>query len=525
MNNLRNVISELIYDSQMAVFYFRKLNYARGICEYQKILSDMDKFIELISEQKYSFVYNVIDENGLLNMLSNLAGAFEVGDYQFVSDILQMQLIGCISLINEIEGVMYEPKCNYDKWLIEPTSCGYVTCKYRDKYVHSNYPIEQAISIADTWLEDGYYKYIVYGLGMGYHIDAMLRMDENIEVDVYEENQECISIARECGCLNRLEKTGRVRIFQKDVYQALSRKIRQLDNSTKFVIYEPSLQLIGNKEFLHWLEEYFVDYSSFFNQKRRLEYSFMKNIQLNSPNVDAIKDKIQGKNVYIIAAGPSLDNNYMELKKVGDSGVIIATGTVLGKLIRAGIYPDYFIITDTNDSTYPQIKGVEECKIPLLYLSTAYNKVVQDYKGEKYIILQKGYKRSESFAQAHNNNLYNTGGSVTTTAVDIAIQMGCKRLIGVGMDFAYTSGLDHARETPFVKEVSKSLSLREVEDVNGNIVNTTKVLDIYRKWIEERISWEISLGTDIEFIDATEGGAKIKGMKLMKLSECVENFR
>ena len=40
---------------------------------------------------------------------------------------------------------------------------------------------------------------------------------------------------------------------------------------------------------------------------------------------------------------------------------------------------------------------------------------------------------------------------------------------------------------------------------------------MYRKWIENRIENV----TEIEFIDATEGGAKVKGMQIKKLSECL----
>jgi hypothetical protein len=42
-------------------------------------------------------------------------------------------------------------------------------------------------------------------------------------------------------------------------------------------------------------------------------------------------------------------------------------------------------------------------------------------------------------------------------------------------------------------------------------------LDIYRKWIEKRIK-----GIDnIEFIDATEGGALIEGMRVCKLVDVI----
>jgi hypothetical protein len=86
----------------------------------------------------------------------------------------------------------------------------------------------------------------------------------------------------------------------------------------------------------------------------------------------------------------------------------------------------------------------------------------------------------------------------------------------LGLDLAYTNNYVHALDTSR-RELQGTDNLLQVEDIHGNQIFTTKVLNIYRKWIEDRIN-NI---TGIEFIDATEGGAKIEGMKIRKLSECI----
>ena len=56
-----------------------------------------------------------------------------------------------------------------------------------------------------------------------------------------------------------------------------------------------------------------------------------------------------------------------------------------------------------------------------------------------------------------------------------------------------------------------------VEDINGQSIYTNRGLNMFRQWIESRIK-----GIDgIEFIDASEGGAKIKGMKVMRLDDVI----
>lgn len=85
----------------------------------------------------------------------------------------------------------------------------------------------------------------------------------------------------------------------------------------------------------------------------------------------------------------------------------------------------------------------------------------------------------------------------------------------MGLDLAYTGNQDHATDTAY-QRTGKEGNL-SVTDIHGNQVSTAKNLDLYRRWIEKRISRKDAAG--IEFIDATEGGARIEGTKLRKLKE------
>lgn len=186
-------------------------------------------------------------------------------------------------------------------------------------------------------------------------------------------------------------------------------------------------------------------------------------------------------------------------------------------MLAAGIKPNYVIIIDATALVYEQVEGIDKTEeIPLLYLSSVYHKVPQNYKGKKYIICQEGYKKSEDYAKEKGYNLFHTGGSVSTTALDIGIQFNCRRIIFLGLDLAYSNNMDHAVDTAMWNTVV-STDLKQVEDIYGNFIETNNTFNIFRRWIEKRIENV----KEIEFIDATEGGAKIKGMKIKRLSECL----
>lgn len=48
----------------------------------------------------------------------------------------------------------------------------------------------------------------------------------------------------------------------------------------------------------------------------------------------------------VVSAGPSLNNNIMELKKAVGKAFIIAVDTAVKPLVKAGIIPDMFAMLD-----------------------------------------------------------------------------------------------------------------------------------------------------------------------------------
>lgn len=545
---------EVLRFSDKTITNLRLQNYKKALDFSTRALDVITSVLDdiVLNQSYFNEVSIVVDMNYVNQMLSGLLEAQENNDYVLLADLFETQLNPFILNLQEImigkeefvfDQAQYEENIRLMEkkdaklvhqlkqassplqlleqgYSVEYTSCGLMTLALQDKgkkyYLHSNGQVfHEAEILAREWFSDDKSEYIIYGLGLAYPINELLQLDENIIIRVYESDLNIIQIA--CGFtdMSNIFSCDRVEILYDPRFELLSSAIHNLKEDTSYFIHYPSLRNIKDIKIREQMEDYFISYSSINNQLHKLNGNFNKNILHCSLYVDSLKEAFAGKDLYIIAAGPSLDNNYMQLKELNQDAIIMATGTVFKKLLKAGIYPDYVIIIDANDGVYPQIENVGKTDIPLLYLSTVYYKIPECYQGKKYLVCQSGYKKAEDYAEKMGYSLFQTGGSVSTTALDIGIQFGCKRIIYLGLDLAYSNNYDHASETAAVNKV-RPTDLRQVKDINGNMIGTSKNLDIYRKWIERRISGV----KGIEFIDATEGGAKIEGMKIKKLSEC-----
>ncbi len=555
LEEILEINSLLIEKNDNTVFFFRQQNFDRGIRIFKTVINMLEKLITnynqtIIQLSNYEECYS---QDSLLNILANILKAQEDKDYILLSDLLELQLRPFVIKLQEwiivelnysfsnhnkeknLEIILDNDKELYKQLQPESKSevgfqCEYtasglptVKCNYSGKefYLHSNNnPQYEAIIIANSWYNEDKHKYIIYGLGLGYHISQLSEIDSYIEIDVYEANLTILQLAAMYGVLGRCLLSGQVRVHYDPKCIKLAKKLSEVDEDTEFVIHGPSQRIIEEENIRDRMEEYFLHYQSVKNQKGILKGNFRSNVHNYDSNVDELSHLWKDKDIYIIAAGPSLDLNYKILKNIGNNGIVLATGTVFKKLMTAGIRPDYVIISDGNARVIGQISGLENESIPMLILSTAYKEFAIKYQGKKYLICQEGFSMAEEFAKEKGYKAYQTGGSVSTTALDVAVSLGAKKIVFVGLDLAYPNNLVHAEGTSrrYLADVN---DLRTVKDVNGSLIKTSKHLDVYRRWIEERIR---TTPNDIEFIDATEGGAFISGTKIMRLEEVVNKY-
>lgn len=438
---------------------------------------------------------------------------------------------------------------DYSEYVIQSAINGELTMQMGTTgiHIHSTVnPTAEGRNFAQEYYRIEYNSYIVLGIGLGYHVKELLNMYAP-QIIVAESDINMLMLALMNMEFEELED-GRLQIIYDKDYTEFATYITG-ERDEKIVIYAPELknamkineqqlsilsdiksennisdnlkeELLKKKRIYEKIKQVFIRESSVRNNEKRMNLNFKYNIANCTHYADEIEDRFKGKKVIIVAAGPSLDKNVAQLKTIDrktDEYVILAVGTVYKKLLNIGIKPDYVIIIEANESIISQISGVEDTEVPLLILSTAYRELARKYQGKKYLIDQYEYDHAEDHAQKYGYKLYSTGGSVTTTATSVAITLGARTIIFIGFDLSYPDGISHADGTSGKKKLDTT-GFVGVESIDGTIVYATNVFIIYRNWIEN----EIKKHPDIEFIDATEGGAKIVGTKIMSLENALK---
>lgn len=262
-------------------------------------------------------------------------------------------------------------------------------------------------------------------------------------------------------------------------------------------------------------------------------HNIMANMKymLHGYNVNQLKNFLQGEiPAFIISAGPSLNKNIEELRRTQGKACLIAVDTAIKPLLNHGVTPDFIVIIDGKKPT-ELLEHPAVSQIPLVTSHVAASGVMDLHKGKKFF-----YHCGEAFVDSvalecgkascrrKDTILMElpTGGSVANTAFSLAHYMNASQIVLVGQDLAMTNGRSHADGT-FKEKMDKlsdeeSKRLIPVEGIRGNQVYTRGDFLMFLRWFEEYIAEHKMKNV----IDATQGGAKIHGTKIMSLKAAID---
>lgn len=377
-------------------------------------------------------------------------------------------------------------------------------------------------------------NYIVLGAGALEHIKLLLdKKDKKSKILVVEAIDYILEEVKKLEIYNELIKNEDIVITNSidEIKEFMNENIDDLNlEYAKLVTFSNYNKIFTNElmESYKEIKEHLINMALERNTKLQFKDEWVDSSLINSKylfeseKINEFKDKYKDTPAIIVSAGPSLQKNINYIDK--NKALIISGGRTLKPLLGVNIDPDFMAIIDGSQASYELVENyLDKTNTNLIYNEMTNSKILDNYKGPKISSAQSGFMK-EILGEDIVDII--KGGSVANAMTFIAAFMGCNPIIFVGQDLAYTDNKGHAE---CAKTESVSIDAKEnyyksndvyVEGIDGKEVRTSLSLKAYKESLEDIVE----SFKDIKFINATEGGAAIKGTEVRKLKEVLEEF-
>lgn len=301
---------------------------------------------------------------------------------------------------------------------------------------------------------EGISRVMVYGFGLGYHLEALLAFPALQKLVVVEANMAIMNAALRCRDFAGLLGDPRLTLIAADTEGAVVARLAELlaaGEGYDIFIHQPSFRLLpasfGNLRNILETIQSERRFSAFFREQER------RNIAANipaiaaSPGVASLFPVLGGKPAVVAGAGPSLDRALRHLDRLQNRAHIIAVDTAAAVLARNGIRYHAVISADPQPmSVFHFAGGMPDA--PLIFIPTTHPSVVEMFRGRRYLMLQEGHTL---FAGAERllpgRGSTGAGGSVSCLALDMLLRAGAGPLFFTGQDFSFPHGMPYNRDT------------------------------------------------------------------------------
>ena len=166
----------------------------------------------------------------------------------------------------------------------------------------------------------------------------------------------------------------------------------------------------------------------------------------------------------VVAAGPSLQETIPLLQLLQGRTVIVCVETALKALLRNNIHPDFIIVTDPQYWAYRHIAGLEAPESILVAPLSVYPAVFR-FKCREIILCSDIFPVSQFFEKKLGSfGDLGAGGSVASSAWNLAFEMGAENIYLAGLDLSYPDKETHIKGSSAEQTFhTKSLRIQSAE--------------------------------------------------------------
>lgn len=246
---------------------------------------------------------------------------------------------------------------------------------------------------------------------------------------------------------------------------------------------------------------------------------------LFSPSLLEIHSKLKGRDTAIIVStGPSLYKQLDKLKEIAPYATLFCIDASFPVLTKAGIKPDIVFSLERvkesarfyTDTPIEAQEGVIFSLTSIVHEDTikAISKGVKQFSFRPF-----GYTTLFNF---HEYGYLGIGMSAANMAYELVVHSQFKRCIIIGQDLAFgEDGSSHSKGAVYGEnEIKPKKEKIYVEKYGGGgVVETTEIWKLFLGFYEKDIA---NTPYKIEVINATEGGARIRGTIEMPFAKACE---
>ena len=396
---------------------------------------------------------------------------------------------------------------------------GVPTAKDGGRFLHSAYnPLreaEQAAVAAKSSLKDGEcYGTAFFSVGLGYAALSYAQLFPNDTILIIEhdpryfftalslvdwtgifEHKKCI-IALATGIdfvVTLIENTSGLK------HTAFSENASQSAHSAEYFSALRSL-IERNKRKVEINESTLEKFSKLWLKNTCKNLHFLAEYDGISIFKDSCPDDVP---CVVLAAGPTLQKILPHLKAVKKRAFLIAVDTALRAVLKAGVEPDFIVLTDPQYYAYRHIAGLFSPSSILITESAAYPAVFR-FPCKKIVMCASLFPLGSYIERKiGSKGKLVAGGSVSTMAWEFARFIGAKEIFCAGLDLGFPEFQTHIKGSTFeenIHTVSNRLNsaellgtrilfgadIKKAESYDKSEILTDSKMKLFAWWFESK---------------------------------------
>jgi hypothetical protein len=422
------------------------------------------------------------------------------------------------------------------------TRDGQVSAILDGVYIHSGFsPEKEAARLIESLSPEARRTLVIYGFGLGYHIEAFFAACPEGKVIVVEPDAAFFHAALKLRDFTALFRRKEFQLLLAPDPQSLVHCLHGLENESPQVLRLRPVYA-RNEEYYKKTDAVLSRLASRrdinLNTLKRFGRLWVRNLARNipviknSPGIHRIEGKFAGFPVFVAAAGPGLDEVLPHLAEIKKRCVLVAVDTSYPACLRRQTEPDFVIVVDPQYWNTRHLDRALQGKAVLISESSTHPRIFRLLPGKTFLggsIFPLGRYLEEA---TEPKGKLGAGGSVSTSAWDFARIIGGSPIIMGGLDLGFPSKNTHYKGSFFEDRMfflSDRLSPGETQscrylydgaplmapDNRGGQVLTDMRMLIYIWWFEIQTRRYPSVKT----LTLSSRGARVEGIEAVRLRD------